>query len=199
MALADDIISDGRRARSQRTRAGISNALLQLLEEGHHEPPAQQVAERANCSVRAIFHHFDDMESLYFEVVDNHARRIMPLLAATCGRRSTLGKARQTIELHDDLYSRTAPLLSGIRINVAARGSNKIGETLNQVRRATSAQIQKTFASELNRHSNPYDAMSRLEAVISYEMWDHFRRIQGCSRQATRTHMLALLMDSLGA
>lgn len=199
MATVDDITSDGRNARSQRTRAEISNALLQLLEEGHHEPPAQQVASRAKVSVRAVFQHFADMENLYCEVVDIQVRRIMPLLAATSGRRSTLSKARQIVELHDDLYSMTAPIQNGVRFSVAARGSMKIGETLNQLRRATSTHIQMSFISELNRHSNPYDAISRLEAVISFEMWDHFRRVQGCSRHTTRTHMLALLMDALGA
>ncbi len=199
MTTVDGIASDGRHVRSQRTKAEISNALLQLLEEGHPEPPAQQVAERAKVSVRAVFHHFADMENLYFEVVDIQARRVIPLLAVTSARRSTLSRARQIIELHDDLYSATAPIHNGVRFSVAARGSKKIDETLNLLRRASATHIQKSFDSELSRNSNPYDALSRLEAVLSFEMWDHFRRVQGCSRHATRTHMLALLMDALGA
>lgn len=193
----DDITSDGRTARSQRTRTAISNALLQLLEEGHHEPPVQLVAKRANVSVRAVYHHFDDIEGLYTELVDMQSKRIMPLLTVVSGRRSTLGKARHLIEMHDDLYTLAAPLYNGVRFSVAARGSQEISTTLQQLRLATSSQIQQSFKSELNQHRNPYDAISRLEAVISFEMWDHFRRVQGCSRHATRTHMLALLMAEL--
>lgn len=197
LSTVDDIASDGRHARSQRTRAEISNALLQLLEEGHHQPAVQQVAKRANVSVRAIYHHFDDIEGLYTELVDMQSRRIMPLLTAVSKRRSTVSKARQLIEMHDDLYTLAAPLHNGIRFSVAARGSQKIFTTLQQMRLATSTQIQQSFKSELGLHHNPYDAISRLEAVISFEMWDHFRRVQGCSRHATRTHMLALLMAEL--
>lgn len=198
MASADDSF-DGRRMRSQRTRAEISNALLQLLEEGHYNPPAQQVAKRASVSVRAVFHHFDDMENLYLEVVDLQAQRIMPLLTVASGHRSTLSKARQIVELCDNLYSIAAPLHNGVRFSTAARRSKNIGVTLNLLRQATSTYFQKSFGPELNRHGNPYDAISRLEAVMSFEMWDHFRRVQGCSRHATRSHMLALLMTELEA
>jgi AcrR family transcriptional regulator len=197
VATVDDIPADGRNARSQRTRTTISDALLQLLEEGHHEPRVHQVAKRANVSVRSVFHHFEDMEGLYAEVVDLQALRIMPLLAVVSARRSTQSRAQQIIKMHDDLYSLLAPLHNGIRFSVPARGSQKIGETLQRLRHATSSQIQQSFVSEISHYSNPYDAISRLEAVISFEMWDHFRRIQGCSRHATRTHMLALLMSEL--
>jgi len=193
----DDIASDGRHARSQRTRTEISNALLQLLEEGHHEPGVQQVAKRANVSVRTVYHHFDDIEGLYTELVDIQSKRIMPLLTVVSGRRSTLSKARQIVDMHDDLYTLAAPLHNGVRFSVAARGSHKISATLQRLRHATSSQIQQSFKSELDRHHDPYDAVSRLEAVISFEMWDHFRRVQGCSRHDTRTHMLALLMAEL--
>lgn len=199
MALAGDINFDGRRMRSQRTRADISNALLQLLEEGHHDPPAQQVAKRASVSVRSLYHHFNDMENLYLEVVEFQAQRVVPLLAAASGHRSTLSRARHIVELHDDLYSITAPLHNGVRFSTAARGSKRIGEILSQLRQATSTHIQRSFDFELSRHDNPYDLTCRLQAVMSFEMWDHFRRVQGCSRHATRSHMLALLMTELEA
>lgn len=199
MTLAGDIKIDGRGMRSQRTRANISNALLQLLEEGHVDPPAQQVAKRARVSVRAVFHHFDDMENLYLEVVELHAQRIMPLLAAASGRRSTRSKARHIVDLHDDLYSIMAPLHNGVRFSTAARGSRKISETLSQLRQATATHIQRSFDFELSRHTNPYDLTCRLQAVMSFEMWDHFRRVQGFSRHTTRSHILALLMTELEA
>lgn len=191
------IATDRRNVRSQRTRTAISTAMLQLLEEGHDEPRAQQVAQRADVSVRAVFHHFEDMEGLYTEIVCIQAIHIMSLLAVIPHARSTIGKARQIVEMHDNLYSMAAPLRNGVRFSVAARGSKRIRETLQQLRHATSSQIQQSFVREISHHSNPYDAVSRIEAVTSFEMWDHFRRIQGCSRDATRTQMLNLLMGEL--
>lgn len=183
--------------RSQRTRTSISTALLQLLEEGHDEPRAQQVAQRAQVSVRAVFQHYEDMEGLYSEIVCIQAIRIMPLLAVVLHTRSTINKARQIIEMRDDLYSIAAPLRNGVRFSAAARGSQQIREALQQLRNAMSSQIQQSFVGELSHHRNPYDAVSRIEAVTSFEMWDHFRRIQGCSRSTTRTQMLTLLIDAL--
>ncbi|MHB1090468.1 MAG: TetR/AcrR family transcriptional regulator, partial [Ilumatobacteraceae bacterium] len=69
MTTVEDIVTDHRTMRSQRTRTAISDAMLQLLEEGHDEPRAQQVAQRADVSVRTLFHHFEDMEGLYIEIV----------------------------------------------------------------------------------------------------------------------------------
>lgn len=198
MTTVERIATDHRNVRSQRTHTAITTAMLQLLEEGHDEPRAQQVAQRADVSVRAVFHHFEDMEGLYTEIVCSQVLRIIPILAVVPRARSTVNRARQIIEMHDNLYSLAAPLRNGVRCSVAARGSQQIREALQQLRRATSSQIQQSFPRELRHHGNPYDAISRIEAVTSFEMWDHFRRIQGCSRNATRTHMLALLMGELG-
>ena len=61
--------TDGRVQRGERNRAAIVDALLSLLEDGVLRPSARQVAERAGVSLRAVFQHFDDMESLYAEWV----------------------------------------------------------------------------------------------------------------------------------
>ncbi|MEK7410496.1 MAG: TetR/AcrR family transcriptional regulator [Actinomycetota bacterium] len=172
--------------------------MLQLLEEGHDEPRAQEVSRRANVSVRAVFHHFDDMEGLYAELVRIQMPHIMSLLVVVPRTQSTIKKARHIIEMHDNLYSIAAPLRNGVRCSVAARSSQQIGETLQQLRRATLTHIQQSFAREISHQADPHNAISRIEAVTSFEMWDHFRRIQACSRDATRTHMLTLLMGQLG-
>lgn len=190
---------DHRNLRSQRTRANICSALLHLLEEGHHQPCAQLVAKRSNVSVRTLFHHFHSMEGLYTEVVGNQTLHIIGLLVVVAPRQSTLTKARRVVATHDDLYSRAAPLHNCVRFNSVARSWTKVSESVQQLRRATSTHVQQTFAGELSRQRNPHDAVCRLDAVISFEMWDHFRRVQGCTRHATRTHMLTLLMDVLGA
>lgn len=199
MTIVDNISTDLRNARSQRTRTAISTALLQLLEEGHDEPRAQQVAKRADVSVRAVFHHFEDMEGLYTEIVRIQTLRIMPLLAVVPRTQSTIEKSRRIIEMRDNLYSIAAPLRNGVRFSAAARGSPQIREALQQLRRAMSSQIQHSFVRELNHSPNSHDVVARIEAVTSFEMWDHFRRVQGCSRNVTRAQMLTLLMTELAS
>ncbi|MFI5494942.1 TetR/AcrR family transcriptional regulator [Actinoplanes sp. NPDC051859] len=56
---------DGRTARSERTRAAIVEAHVQLLREGDLRPTADRIAKRAGVSLRALWSHFADMEALF--------------------------------------------------------------------------------------------------------------------------------------
>src|SRR4051794_13288243 len=63
----DGVTGDGRAARSVRTRRAIVDALRALHHEGDLRPTAPRVAERAGVSVRTVWQHFDDLETLLFE------------------------------------------------------------------------------------------------------------------------------------
>jgi TetR/AcrR family transcriptional regulator, regulator of autoinduction and epiphytic fitness len=56
---------DGRSLRAERTRTAIVDAHLALLDEGHLKTSAARIAGRAGVSVRALWLHFNDMETLY--------------------------------------------------------------------------------------------------------------------------------------
>jgi len=56
--------TDGRNARTLRTRQVIRDAHMALLRDGELKPSARQIAARAGVSVRALWDHFKDLESL---------------------------------------------------------------------------------------------------------------------------------------
>lgn len=58
---------DGRAARSARTRRAIVDAMRALHDEGDLRPTAPRIAERAGVSVRTVWQHFDDLETLMVE------------------------------------------------------------------------------------------------------------------------------------
>ena len=62
---SSDRAPDGRTLRSQRTRAAIVDANMALMMEGNLRPTAAQVAERAGVSLRTLWSHFPDLESLF--------------------------------------------------------------------------------------------------------------------------------------
>lgn len=66
----ENIKQDGRFKRSARSRQGIIDAMIALMEQGEYIPTAQQVADQANISLRTVFRHFTEMEQLYKEVND---------------------------------------------------------------------------------------------------------------------------------
>lgn len=56
---------DGRTARAERTRAAIVDAHVALILEGDLRPTADRIADRAGVSLRALWGHFADMETLF--------------------------------------------------------------------------------------------------------------------------------------
>ena len=100
-------VIDGRRARGQRTRLKVIEALLELVSEGVVRPTAQEIAARAGVALRTVYHHFEDVEALrrlaldldmqrHFEILDadRHEpaarrahRRRSPRSAARCSKR----------------------------------------------------------------------------------------------------------------
>ena len=188
---------DGRVARSERTREAIAEALLELLNEGVLRPRAQEIAKRADVAVRTVFQHFDDMEGLYAEILRRQFVRIEPFLAPLDPHRSTADKVRTLIEMRDNMYALAAPLRRGM-IRIAAAANSKTFEiALEELRRVMTQQIQQGFVKELHLNTDPYDVLPRIEAITSFEMWDHFTQIQGASRTAVRSHMTIMVMREL--
>lgn len=75
-------ISDGRRQRSERSRAQIIEAMFSLIREGEMSPSAARVAERAEVGLRTVFRHFEDMDSLYVEMAERISSEVMPKILA---------------------------------------------------------------------------------------------------------------------
>ena len=57
--------TDGRRARTVRTHRAILDALLDLVEAGHAEPTAAQIANTARVAERSIRQHCPSREALF--------------------------------------------------------------------------------------------------------------------------------------
>lgn len=73
---------DGRRERSRSSRARIVAAMLDLIDHGDLAPSAARVAEEAGVGLRTVFRQFDDMDTLYREMSETIAERVMPIVSA---------------------------------------------------------------------------------------------------------------------
>lgn len=72
--------TDGRHARSERSREAMVDALLELLREGSGRPSSAQIAERAGVTQRTLFNQFGDMDSLVSAVAVRQTQRFVKLL-----------------------------------------------------------------------------------------------------------------------
>jgi len=189
----DTAVVDGRAARSARTREAVANAFLDLLEEGVLRPTARQVAQRAGVSLRSVFQHFDDLETLLAEVADRQIERLQPLwhtprhggpfaerLAKFVSERSRILEAISPV--------RKAALLQEPFSDVVAR-------RLNWVREAARADVAVTFAPELagRAQADREELLAALDVASNWATWEALRRQHMMSPDAAARTMSRMI------
>src|SRR6476469_10556411 len=76
--------TDGRNRRAAETRRKIIEAAKAMIEETSEAPTVVGVAKRADVSVRSVFQHFGDVESLFVTVLDSiRADLVVPELPSS--------------------------------------------------------------------------------------------------------------------
>ena len=163
---------DGRRARSDRTRSAIVDALLALLTEGHLRPSAERIAERAGISRRALFNHFGDVEDLLATAAQRRLEQILPTLRPLPTDGPLPERARGAAAILCGLYERVAPVRRAA-LHVEPE-SPVIAERMRDARRMHRGAMEAAFAPELAAHpeAERADLIALLCALTSFPMWD---------------------------
>ena len=182
--------SDGRVARGIRARESIAEALIYLLEHGVERPTARQVAERAGVSLRLVFHHFEDMESVLQSAVAIQVERHWKKLDAVGPEGDLAKRVRETVRRRAQLFEAIAPVRRAA--GLAADRSPTLARQLETSRRMLRSQLRHTFSGELTACESGRSAakgrelLDALEVSTSFETWDHLRRQSGRSVTAAR-------------
>jgi TetR/AcrR family transcriptional regulator, regulator of autoinduction and epiphytic fitness len=189
-------VSDGRVARGERTRRTLAEAMISLVEDGDARPTARRIAERAGVSLRLVFHHFDDLESIMTAAVEiqeqRHWRHIQPVVptlplpervARVIRQRVAVFHAVAPVRRSADLFKDRSPV-------VAAE--------LNRGRQWLRSQLEATFAPELalRRPAEAQVVLDSLEVATSWETWEQLQRL-GRTPSACRRTMEALTLAVL--
>jgi TetR/AcrR family transcriptional regulator, regulator of autoinduction and epiphytic fitness len=192
---------DGRTARGARARTSIAEALISLLEDGLTRPTARQVAERAGVSLRLVFHHFEDMESLLESAVSVQVERHWQNLEVVSPEGDLRERAKATVNQRARLFDAIAPVR---RAAAHASGSSPtLARQLDSSRRMLRSRLLQTFSPELSIQidgSSPAgrELLDALEVAASFETWDQLRRQAGRSTSATCRVVEHLLLSVLG-
>ncbi|WP_433665763.1 TetR family transcriptional regulator [Nocardia sp. CA-136227] len=182
---------DGRTARAAKNRQAVLEAALALIDEGNLQPTAQAVAERAGVATRSVYHHFQDLETLYLDAAQTQiARHWIALLEPVTG---DLNQRMDTlVTLRSDLFenvtnTRRAALLR-------EHESAVLSERLNESRAALRAHL-RTNLPEIDA----LEPASReaVFAMCSWETWDALRRHQALPVDAARAAVTAVLTRML--
>jgi AcrR family transcriptional regulator len=186
--------ADGRVQRGQRTRAAIVDALLSLLERGEGQPTAREVAETAGVSLRSVFQHFADMESLYASCVERQFARLEELRAPVDPEGPFVRRAQHFVAQRAHLYERIAPVRRAA-LTLAPNSPvirNGLASATTEHRNA----VAVTFAPELD-HGDRRERLAAVEMTTCFDAWDHLRRVQRLSVAASERVVVRLVRGVL--
>lgn len=180
--------TDGRHARSERTRTAVAEAMLDCFEDGLLRPGAHEVAERAGVSTRAVFRHFDSMEALIEQASELHVERVVSQLPPLAFEGTRDERVAALVARTSRAFELTAPVRRAALIHEPF--SQTIREQHAWLRAEIRRSVRRVFAEELEGLSEyqQRDRVAGLRALISFSYWDELRRHERLSvAAATRT------------
>jgi AcrR family transcriptional regulator len=187
--MADATTVDGRVLRGERNRDAIVEALLALLAEGDVQPSARNIAQRAGVSLRTVFQHFNDIDSLYGAVAQRQVDRLWSKLDPLPTPDSPLDErldavVAQRVELFETIGPvRRAAVVMNSSSPALQRGLARSEAFLRR-------QIAETFGPEL---AGDADRLAAADFATSWEAWDGLRRSSRRS-VATATRVVRVLL-----
>jgi AcrR family transcriptional regulator len=166
-----------------------------LLEDGVAKPTAREIAQQAGLSLRTVFAHFDDVESLYAAIAVRERERLAPLFEPLSADGSDEERIEALIAQRVELFEQVAPVRRASLL--LAPDSPELTRRLVEVSRVLREQLAGCFEVELAAAGRGRaDLLAALDAVASWETWDGLRRGQGLSVVAAR-RVLRLLVTRL--
>jgi len=177
-----ELTIDGRRARRERGRSAVIDAVFELAEEGKIPPTAELVAERSGVSVASIFRYFDGLDDLQVHAHRRFRERFAPLVAAV-GDGPRSHRIEALVDSRLDLYEQAGAIMALARLR--ALEHEPLLEASTETRAALADQVRATFAPE-TKGSSPgrtAELVAVIDAFTSLEAWDVMRRTHARSRR----------------
>ena len=190
---------DGRTLRAEENRLKVARAMLDLIREGVLQPTREQVAERAQLSLRSVYHHYNNLEDLHQETCRiqfssiHHLVNDLPQPASE----NLADRVDAFVAMRVELYERIAPVRRSAMIWVhrsptLAQGIAGLSETMRQ-------QLARTFDAELRGldEQRRETLLDILEMTTSWEAWDFLLDRKDFAVERVRRALVTAMMSLL--
>jgi AcrR family transcriptional regulator len=173
--------TDGRNARAGRTRAAVAEAMLKLIRDGHLKPTAAQVAEEAGVSLRSVFQHFEDMESLYAAVAEAQMARFEHMLSEETAGGPLPQRLRTFVDRRAKLLETVTPVRRAAILQEPF--SEVLAARLRWAHDMARSELERTFAPELEAYTPAArtELVAALDVATNWPAWDTLRRMNDLS------------------
>ncbi len=185
-------IIDGRRRRTERSRAAIVTATLNLIDQGNFSPTAREIAEEAGVGQRSFFRHFEDMEAL-MDAIDQQMREYYEPLFDRSFEGGTLAQRIEDIVImRSEAYER---LKNFIMVTQAQLWRSKVLQK-NYARNQKGLRAHlENWLPELKQM--PKEDCEAAHAMASFETWHRLRQHQNLNISVARDTVITALTKIL--
>lgn len=175
---------DGRRARRERGRIAVIDAMFELLQEGKVPPTAEMVAERSGVSVASVFRYFNGLDDLQYQTFQRFRERFEPLVSVEgAGAATRDDRIAGFVTARLDLYERAGAIMAVGRLR--ALEHEPLVAASAEMRGLLAAQVRSHFSVDINAvpSSTAADLVALIDALTSLESWDVMRKAHARSRR----------------
>lgn len=197
--MTETVVTDGRVGRSARTRTAVVDALLALINDGHLRPTAREVADRAGVSLRSVYVHFDDVESLFLAASERYFEGLQGL-RRPCDPAADLDERITTL-----VDSRLRIYENGAQVRRAALLQEPFSPALRNAleygRCSGRAELDAVFARELEAlgPDDRHRLRAALEVAVGASTWDMLTTNPDVAPAEVADLMVALVRAALAA
>jgi TetR/AcrR family transcriptional regulator, regulator of autoinduction and epiphytic fitness len=172
---------DGRRARRERGRLAVIDAMLSLLQDGKVPVSADMVAERAGVSVASVFRYFDGLVDLQLQTFERFRERFEPLLEVEPGTATLHERIAAFVGSRLELYEQAGAIMAVGRLR--ALEHEPMVAASAEMRGLLAGQVQGVFEPDVAAVAAGSDLVAVIDALASLESWDVMRKTHSRSRR----------------
>ena len=183
---------DGRRRRSQDSRARIVQAMLDLVREGGVSPSAETVAARADVGLRTVFRHFNDLDSLYREMSAVIESELMALVHTPFKGATWRERVLELVERRGWAYEKIGPFKRASEVHrhqspPLALDHARMVEISREI-------LRQQLPSDLAKDRVRFEA---IDMLLSFDAWNRLRRDQDLSPKRATEVLQAVIAGLL--
>jgi AcrR family transcriptional regulator len=188
---------DGRRARSERSRAAVVDAMLGFARDGVYEPTSIEIAARAGITQRTLFRHFGTVDDIFVALVQRQTEFVTPYLLPMDRTGTVDDRVQRLVDNRTALYEAIAPIRrAGLRI---ATEHEVISEALALMTARMHTQTGELFANDLARADRRTRELvvDAIDTATSWEVWDRLHSVRRFDHTRIAATMAQLVRTQL--
>jgi TetR/AcrR family transcriptional regulator of autoinduction and epiphytic fitness len=168
---------DGRTARAVRTRDRLVDATIELVEEGDLRPTAPRIAERAGVSVRSVFQHFDDLETLFSAMGARVVERLTTLIRPIDPSAPLARRVDEFVRQRCEVQEAVTPINRAAILQQPTSGT--IDRQFRDGHSFSSAHLAEVFATEIEAAGPAGGALyEALVVACCWPAWNLLRTLE---------------------